>query len=111
MRKIIDGKVYDTETHSYVGFHFTRASNERRSLLGFDIHHTREGEFFFTSEHGELEEAMFTLTFGGDPEGGCLMPVPMWKALEVIACSRSHSTEYIIDLFAKQIAAAKAAAA
>lgn len=82
MRKIIHGKLYDTETARYIGSNQSSCYRSDYHYFEEDFYRKKTGEFFLHGEGGPASRYAERLGSGGYVEGERIIPLSEEEARE-----------------------------
>ncbi len=96
MKRIINGKVYDTKTAEHLAGFFNGLSSSDFDYVDEDLYRTKKGEFFLVGEGGAASK-------WGKPHGGGMIEGKGIKTLcqeEALEwCEEHNKTDVIIKYF------------
>jgi DNA-binding XRE family transcriptional regulator len=82
MRKIIDGKKYDTETATLVGSYSPNANRRDFRWVCEELYRKRTGEYFLYGEGGPMSKYSRQVEQNGWAEGEKIIPLSQDEAME-----------------------------
>lgn len=97
MKKIIDGKKYDTETAVEIGYYSNDLPRGDFRWCAETLYCKRNGEFFMYGEGGGLSPYAYQYPDGGYCEGEKLLPISDAEAKRW--CEQHLSYEGYVELF------------
>ena len=97
MRKVINGKKYDTETAVEVGYYSNDLSKSNFRWCVETLYRKRNGEYFLYGEGGGLSPYAYHLPTGGYCEGDKIVPLSVSDAQRW--CEQNLSYSAYVELF------------
>lgn len=85
MRKIIDGKMYNTETAKFVGEYEDPVGQGDFRWVREELYHKKTGEFFLYGQGGPLTQYCEVIGISGRSYGEAIVPITTRRAKEWVA--------------------------